>query len=99
MQICTLQLQADEQGYFKFDLNVREKVLGTIQTRNISLPHSGRQHVDNSLSAAAVCHSLGLNIDEICTGLRSVDLPDTQGFGKNFSLILLVDDSHNANLD
>ena len=46
-------LQADEQGCFKFDLNVQEKVLGTTQTRNISLSHSGRQHVDNSISAAA----------------------------------------------
>ena len=27
-------LQADEQGYFKFDLNVRERVSGTIKTRN-----------------------------------------------------------------
>ena len=93
-------LQADEQGYFKFDLNVREKVLGTIQTRNISLPHSGRQHVDNSLSAAAVCHSLGLNIDEICTGLRSVDLPDARFQNIKISpLLLLVDDSYNANPD
>ena len=68
------------------------------ETVRVSLPLSGIHNVRNACAATAVCHALGLSLDDIRTGLESVRPVDGRLEPlRGISGATLFNDSYNAN--
>lgn len=67
------------------------------EVREVTIPIPGEHNIYNALAAACVGHELGMNIDEICRGIRNVE---TIGGRSNLIQVkgmTLIDDCYNAN--
>lgn len=63
----------------------------------IYLPLAGEHNVSNALAAAACAHALGLDINEIASGLRQVQAAKGRLARQPFGIHTLIDDTYNAN--
>ncbi len=67
------------------------------EVREVTIPIPGEHNIYNALAAACVGHELGMDIEEICRGIQSVE---TIGGRSNLIQVkgmTLIDDCYNAN--
>lgn len=84
-----IRLNALQQGCF--DCYIGE------QTIEINLPLIGEHHIYNALAAAAICHSLGISLEQIKAGLESAKAEDKRMvLRKGLNNAQIFDDSYNA---
>ena len=91
-EITCSNLQANKQGYFKFDLQLKN------QTASIHLNVLGEHNVKNALAAAACGVALGLSLKNIVEGIENYQ--GTSGRLRPLEGIKgsrLFDDTYNAN--
>ena len=89
-----------DDGCFEFHLNIRDKESSATIGKKVLIDLPGLHHVRNSLAAAAVGLSVGLDIDNICNGLKDATVPQGRFQIIDISnLLKVIDDSYNANPD
>ncbi|WP_394202294.1 UDP-N-acetylmuramoyl-tripeptide--D-alanyl-D-alanine ligase [Shewanella waksmanii] len=85
------QLQHDSQGRYQFQLIY----LG--QSYPVVLPLSGKHQVHNALAASAICLALGISVEQIVSGLSSLQPVKGRMTPKVLGRLTIIDDSYNAN--
>ena len=68
------------------------------ESQEIALPLHGLYNIDNCLAAAAAAISLGLTLQEIATGVETVETPEMRGVVHVLEMgVTVIDDSYNSN--
>lgn len=106
--VCNTNYSADvtllnfEEGYI--ERCGYTEVNAIVRGRQVfyKLPTIGRHFVENSLLVLAVCHALGLDLDQVCDTFKTFKLPAGRGGIHAIVLddkrcITMIDDAYNAN--
>lgn len=72
-------------------------VKGKVEVSSLQVPLPGEHMVLNALAASAVADMLGLTVDEIKTGMKSVEAVSGRSNVIPFQEFVMIDDCYNAN--
>lgn len=89
-QVTASQVQLNAEGS-EFVLTINE------QSMPVKLPLSGAHNVENALAAAACAHAVGIDIQDIISGLERARPAKGRLVSKAFGQHQLIDDTYNAN--
>lgn len=78
-------------------LGIRIKLHLNGETREVMIPIPGEHNIYNALAAACVGHVLGMELEEICRGIESVETVSGRSNLIRVKGMTLIDDCYNAN--
>ncbi|RUO23521.1 UDP-N-acetylmuramoyl-tripeptide--D-alanyl-D-alanine ligase [Aliidiomarina iranensis] len=101
--IAASDIQLDNDGCAQFQLHVRntgaEKAAKPEATASVKLTLPGKHNVKNALAAVAICHALGVPLNEIITGFSAmVAVPGRMNVHTPRAGLRVIDDTYNANV-
>lgn len=91
--IRTSNIQLDDQGCASFVLHAGEQQIA------VQVPLPGYHNVANALAASALCLELGVDIQDVATGLASLAaVPGRMHVQRVSERLRIIDDTYNANV-